>query len=62
MKSTLKIISFLGLCLTIVPSILVLKDKIDLDLHKTLMIIGTFLWFVTAPFWMKSKSLEEQTE
>ena len=62
MKTALKIVSFLGLCLTIVPSVLVLKDKIDFELHKTLMIIGMLMWFVTAPLWMKSKSLGEQSE
>ena len=59
MKIALKILSFIGLCLTIIPAILVMKESITIQNHKTLMIIGMVIWFVTAPLWMKSKSLEE---
>lgn len=59
MKTILKIISGLGLVLTFVPSILVFNGIIDLKVHNSLMIIGLIIWFGTAPFWMKSKSLEE---
>jgi high-affinity Fe2+/Pb2+ permease len=52
MKSLLKGISLLGLLLTVVPSFLVFNGIIDINLHKTLMLIGTFLWFIPAPFWM----------
>jgi hypothetical protein len=57
MKNILKLISLLGLALTIVPSLLVFRGTIDLKLHYNLMIIGMVLWFGSAPFWMKSKSL-----
>ncbi len=60
MKTILKILSFLGLCLTFLPSIFVLSRTISMQNHKNLMLIGVFLWFLTAPFWMKSKSLEEE--
>ena len=43
MKNILKIISLLGLVLTIVPSTLVFKQVIDLNLHYNLMIIGMVL-------------------
>jgi hypothetical protein len=59
MKNTLKIISLVGLVLTILPSMLVFKGVIELKLHYILMIIGMVLWFGSAPFWMRSKSLEE---
>lgn len=59
MKLLLKIISYSGLALTIVPSILVFKGVIELKTHFILMIIGIILWFSTAPFWMKSQSLED---
>ena len=62
MKNILKIISLLGLVLTIVPSTLVFKQVIDLNLHYNLMIIGMVLWFGSAPLWMKSKSLEEKEQ
>jgi hypothetical protein len=52
MKIVLKLVSFIGLSLTIAPSLLVYFGTIDIALHKTLMLIGTLLWFFTAPFWL----------
>lgn len=59
MKTFIKAVSLSGLALTIIPSVLVFTDVIDMDYHYWLMAIGMFLWFGSAPFWMKSKSLEE---
>jgi hypothetical protein len=53
MKQLLKYISFLGLLLTVVPSFLVFAGTIDIGMHKILMLVGTFLWFIPAPFWIK---------
>ncbi len=49
----LKIISVVGLGLTVVPAYLVWSQSISWDSHATLMLIGTLLWFGSAPFWMK---------
>jgi hypothetical protein len=57
MKRILKIISYLGLLLTIVPSLFVLKGVFDMKVHYNLMIVGMVLWFATAPFCMKSSGL-----
>ncbi len=54
----LKSISLLGLLLTLIPSFLVFYKVIDRPTHFILMLIGTFLWFVSAPFWMKGASFE----
>jgi hypothetical protein len=59
MKSILKILSYSGLALTIIPSLLVFKGIIPIELHYNLMIAGMVLWFVSAPFWMKGTSLED---
>lgn len=58
MQAILKLISFLGLLLTVVPSLLVFSGTIELSFHKTLMLIGTLLWFGTAPFWMNKQKAE----
>jgi hypothetical protein len=58
MRTIFKIISFTGLALTIVPSILVFKEVIAMKAHYLLMAIGFALWFASAPFWIKSKALE----
>ena len=55
MKNVLKLGSFAGLALTVVPAFFVFAGAITWDLHAALMLIGTVLWFGTAPFWMKEK-------
>jgi len=55
MRMILKILSFVGLILTIVPSVLVFANIIELSTHKNLMLLGTVLWFMTAPFWLNKK-------
>ena len=55
MKTVLKLVSLIGLLATIVPSFLVFADIITLDTNKLLMIVGTLLWFISAPLWMDKK-------
>lgn len=62
MKRILKIISYLGLLLTIVPSLFVFRGSIDMKVHYNLMIVGMVLWFATAPFFMKSTSPDEKEQ
>lgn len=62
MKKILMTISYLGLLLTLVPSILVLNGILEIKNHYWLMTVGMVLWFASAPFWMKSKSLDEVEE
>ena len=50
MKNLAKISSILGLLLTGIPAFLVFAQQIDLDTNKWLMLIGTIVWFVSAPF------------
>ena len=59
MQTILKILSYIGLLLTVVPSFLVFAGVIELSFHKILMLIGTLLWFGTAPFWLNKS--EEAT-
>ncbi len=56
MRPLLKTISLIGLLVTIVPSFLVFADVIAPDTNKLLMIVGTLLWFTTAPFWMNKET------
>ncbi len=58
MMTLLKILSLIGLLLTIVPAFLVFAGTLTLQAHYTLMLIGTVLWFVAAPFWMLKKKAE----
>ena len=56
MKPILILLSALALALTVVPSMLVFAGSLSWSAHATLMLAGTLLWFVTAPFWMEAKS------
>lgn len=55
MKTFLKIVSFAGLLLTILPSLLVFGGRMELGTHYHWTLAGTVLWFATAPFWMDRK-------
>ena len=59
MQILLKLLSFLGLGLTIVPSFLVFAGTISHDSHIDMMGIGMVLWFATAPFWINKESTKE---
>lgn len=55
MRSLLKATSLIGLIATILPSILVFNGDITLENNKIIMMVGTLLWFISAPFWMNKK-------
>jgi len=55
MRKILIIISFIGLGLTIIPSIMVLTGEVSIDQNKFMMLTGTILWFSTVAFWMNKK-------
>ena len=52
MNNLLKLVSMMGLALTVIPSILVFLNLIEFEMHKHLLLLGTALWLLTAPFWM----------
>lgn len=64
MKVFLKVISLLGLLLTMIPPLLIFLGKIDLETTKLLMTIGMLAWFGSAPFWInkKTKDGRQKTE
>lgn len=57
MNILLKIVSYLGLGLTVIPSVLVFLQHLSMEDHKLYMIFGMVLWFATSPFWMKEQEL-----
>jgi hypothetical protein len=60
MKKYLRIISYLSIALAVVSSILVFKGTIVLKTHFTILFIGMLLWYATAPFWKRNKSLADE--
>lgn len=51
----LKLASFAGLLLTVMPAFLVFAGVLAWEQHVWLMMGGTVLWFTTAPFWIRDK-------
>ena len=56
MRYMLIVLSALGLCLTVVPSLLVFYGLLSWKIHTQLMFAGMILWFVTAPMWMNKET------
>lgn len=52
MKKLLPIVSIIGLAFVVVPACLYLGGLTDKPQMKMLMLVGTVLWFVSAPLWM----------
>ncbi len=55
MTPIIKIVSYIGLALTIVPSVLFFNDAMSLDAMKTSMTIGMLCWLVAAPLAQRTK-------
>jgi len=60
MKHYLKPVSYLGLALTLFPSMFFAAGYISMETSKNIMIIGMLLWFGTAVFWIRKSSFEEE--
>jgi hypothetical protein len=53
MKILFKAISFSGLVLMLLSSVLVFNGVMSRHAYYILAMIGTIAWFATVPFWMK---------
>ncbi|MBN1764283.1 MAG: hypothetical protein JW860_03420 [Sedimentisphaerales bacterium] len=58
LKKALKIVSFTGLVLSVVPAFLVFGGIITKQLYLEIMFLGMVLWFSTAIFWIKKDHLD----
>jgi hypothetical protein len=56
MKTLAKVGSVVGLLLTIVPAVLVFNGYMSLEQNRVWMTVGTVVWFVATPVWMKPSS------
>jgi len=55
MKRILQLLSLAGLLLTILPPVLFFQGNISHENQNLLMLIGAFVWFVSAFFWLGRK-------
>lgn len=56
MKILLKLISLVGLAMSIFPPILFFLGKMELGSMKLWMGIGMVVWMISAPFWINKPS------
>ena len=59
MKTILKLLSALALLILPVVPLLQLTGIGSAELTKSGLLVGTVLWFTTAPFWMNNKTSNE---
>lgn len=52
MRTILQLVSWLALGATILPSILFLSNRLDLEQTKWIMLAATVVWFLATPLWM----------
>lgn len=55
MKTVLKFISFAALLTMLYASISVFRGTMTKETYHVLALVGTIVWFVTVPFWMKRR-------
>jgi hypothetical protein len=55
MKTLLKTVSFAGLALMLLGSVLAFNGAISRGAYDALALAGTAAWFATVPFWMKRR-------
>jgi hypothetical protein len=58
MKNLLKLLSLVGLVLSIVPPVMLFLGKMEMDSMKLWMGVGMVVWMVTAPFWINKSSAQ----
>jgi len=60
MRLVLQLISLVALVATIVPPILFLIGRMELEPTKWTMLGATLLWFAVTPFWMGRPKMDEE--
>ena len=52
MRRVLQALSWIALAATVLPSVLLLTGRMELDDVKSAMLVATIVWFVATPLWM----------
>jgi hypothetical protein len=48
-------LSFLALAASLVSSVLCANKDLSAETNKWVLLVGTIVWFVVTPFWMRRK-------
>ena len=60
MRTLLRVVSSLGLALTLLPPVLAFGGRLPQSASFTLINIGMVLWFGTAVFWIGRERAEDE--
>jgi hypothetical protein len=60
MRTLLRVVSLLGLALTVLPPMLAFGGHLSQSASFTLMNVGMVSWFGTAVFWIKGGRAEDE--
>lgn len=52
MTRLMPIVSFVGLALVLFPALAYLAGSLEKNTMTTIMLVGTLIWFASAPAWM----------
>ena len=55
MKPFLMTLSFLALAASLASSIACANKGLSAETNKMILLVGTIVWFVVTPFWMRKK-------
>jgi hypothetical protein len=58
MKTALRLVSYLGLALSVVPGFFVMAGSLSMPAYYKIINVGMVLWFATAVFWIKAEKTE----
>lgn len=61
LRRVLQLVSWLALAGIVIPPVLFLAGRIDLDQTKLGMLIATVAWFIATPLWM-GRELQPEIE
>jgi len=59
MNTISKVISLIGLAVTVIPCLLYYFGMMDHEMVKTVALVGTIIWFISTPLWMGRPSPAE---
>ncbi len=62
MQTPAKLVSLIALAATIIPSVLYFNGAIEHNFVKTVVLIGTIVWFIATPLWMGRELPVDATE
>ena len=58
----LKLVSYCGLALSIVPAVLVFTGTFEKATYLSLLILGMVMWFSSAIFWIRPDQHQQEEE